>query len=156
MASVKFALSRLELPSQCLVLKPTVVKRLLKSTSPKSTMRQLGYRSLESLLKHESAAALLATAQLIESATWQRQLYRQASQLEVTDFELKPLTIVYEPARTLAKTSPNHGYSQKASRRGCTAQCQPSAITLWRSTTASSLVNDSGDDRNGYQPNRSG
>lgn len=97
MASVKFALSQLELPNQCLVLKPAVVKRLLKAIPPKTTMRQLGYRSLESLLKHESAAALLATAQLIESATWQHQLYRQAGQLEVTDFELKPLNVVYEP-----------------------------------------------------------
>jgi hypothetical protein len=86
-------LQKQEAKQTCFALKANVAKKMLKKKPPKITMKQLGYRSVDSMLKHESAAALLAAAQTYESATWRRNLYDQYAKLHPSDFEQRAITI---------------------------------------------------------------
>ena len=47
-------------------LKTSVLKSLLRQNPPKRAMKQLGYRSLDSLLKHESPVLVLSAAWLAD------------------------------------------------------------------------------------------
>jgi len=57
-------------------------------------MKQLGYRSLESMLKHEQPANLLAAAWLVETPTWQKSFRDSYKKLKATDFEARPIAIL--------------------------------------------------------------
>jgi hypothetical protein len=79
-----------------LAVKQVAFKRILKSQQPKKAMRALGYRSLDSMLKHESAASLVAAVSLTESASWLKKLHKQYQALGINDFELRDIT-VFQP-----------------------------------------------------------
>ena len=87
-------LNRLMPSSQCFALKTTVARRILKKVSPKRTQKLLGYRSLDSMLKHESVFALIALAHQVEGVTWQRSLLDQYRKLSPTDFESRSIAVV--------------------------------------------------------------
>ena len=80
--------------TQAFALKPAVIKRLLKAMPPKRALKELKYRSLDSLLKNEPAAAVLAAASYFESATWQKQFYTQYERLSPADFESRKATVL--------------------------------------------------------------
>ncbi|HVS58963.1 MAG TPA: hypothetical protein VHD60_04510 [Candidatus Saccharimonadales bacterium] len=91
---IAHVLNRLPLNKQCFALKGTVAKRLLKKVAPKRTQKMLGYRSLDSMLKHEAPAALFAAAHLLEGVTWQRSMLDQYKKLQATDFETRDVAII--------------------------------------------------------------
>lgn len=93
MANVAEELSHLPLQKSCFVLKPAAAKRLLKKLPPKHAMKALGYRSLDSFLKHETLAGMYAACALTESATWRKQFYDQYKKLLPTDFEIRDITV---------------------------------------------------------------
>lgn len=74
-------------------LKNSVAKRLLKKVPPKRAMKRLGYRSLESMLKHEVPAHLFAAAFLCESLAWRKKFLEQYAHLQPSDFELRKASI---------------------------------------------------------------
>lgn len=78
----------------CLALKAASLKALLRAQTPKKAMRQLGYRSLDSLLKHESPALIVAAAWLTEGDAWQRRWIDQYAKLKPNDFETRPLSVL--------------------------------------------------------------
>lgn len=78
---------------QVLGLKASALKTLLKKQPPKRTQKQLGYRSLDSMLKHEPAASLLAAAYVSESPAWRRGLSDAYRRLKPSDFESRPLRV---------------------------------------------------------------
>lgn len=80
-------------------LKSVVAKKLLKVNLPRKTMKTLGYRSVDSMLKHETAASLLAAAWLIESLAWRSKIVAAYAKLQVSDFEVRPITIEYPIAK---------------------------------------------------------
>src|SRR5665213_4077330 len=80
--------------NKCFALKATSLRSLIKKAPPKKAMKQLGYRSLDSFLKHEPLVNVLAAAWLTESATWQRQLVDQYKHLKPSDFENRTIAIV--------------------------------------------------------------
>jgi len=88
------SLDALNLPRTAWALKPSVVKRLLKANPPKLLMKRLGYRSIDSLLKRESIAAVLLAAELSEGRTWRERLYTKYRQLKASDFEMTEVEIV--------------------------------------------------------------
>ena len=92
-ASVAHALRSVPIPRSCFGLKSTVAKRLLKKLPPKKAMKQLGYRSLDSFLKHESIAALYAAAWLLESNAWRKAIAEQYRNLQASDFENRDIII---------------------------------------------------------------
>src|SRR5689334_10493972 len=65
-------LAKHDAPKKVFALKSSVAKRLLKKKVPKNAMKQLGYRSADSMLKHETIGALYAAALIAEPDSWQR------------------------------------------------------------------------------------
>jgi hypothetical protein len=83
----------------CYALKASSLRALMKKAPPKKAMKQLGYRSLDSFLKHEAPAAVLAAAWLTESVSWQKQLLDQYKKLKPKDFETRMIAIVQPGTR---------------------------------------------------------
>ena len=75
-------------------IKPTVMRALLKKLKPKATMKALGYRSMDSMFKHESALELLVATQLVEDDAWQTARLEAYKKLQAKDFELR--NVVFE------------------------------------------------------------
>jgi len=93
-AAVAHSLRTVPIPRSCFALKSITAKRLLKKQPPKRAMKLLGYRSFESMLKHESTAALYAAAWLVESDSWRKAMLEQYKRLQATDFETSRITIL--------------------------------------------------------------
>lgn len=82
-------LARETADKEVFAIKPTVLRSLLKKLKPKATMKALGYRSMDSMFKHESALELLVATQLVEDETWQRARLEAYKKLQSKDFELR-------------------------------------------------------------------
>jgi hypothetical protein len=80
-------------------LKSIAAKRLLKKKVPKNVMKQLGYRSLDSMLKHEPVAAVYAAAAIVESASWHRTFREQYTKLQPSDFEQRHIGLIYPKSK---------------------------------------------------------
>ena len=93
-AGLALAINKLPNTKHCFALKNPKLKSLLKATPPKKTMKRLGYRSIDSLLKHEPAALVLAAAVLSESSTWQKRFVAQYRSLIASDFEGRTISIL--------------------------------------------------------------
>lgn len=97
-AHVAAALMSVITPKSCFALKAAIAKKLLRSLVPKRTMKALGYRSLDSMLKHEPVACLYAAAWLVESEQWLKRLVGAYQQLSAADFEDRALAIEHPTA----------------------------------------------------------
>lgn len=87
------ALKALPDSKNCFALKGSVLKTLLKQVPPKKAMKQLGYRSLDSFLKHESSVSILSAAYLCEDEHYQKRLLTQYKQLKAGDLESRDIQI---------------------------------------------------------------
>jgi len=76
-------------------LKSSTAKRLLKKKPPKNAMKRLGYRSIDSMFKHENAANLYAAALMSESDAWHQKFREQYAKLTPSDFEMKKITLAH-------------------------------------------------------------
>lgn len=94
-AGMVHALESLPLNRSCYGLKPVAFRRLMKALPPKKAMKQLGYRSLDSMLKQETAAGVLAAAIICEAPTWRKHLLDHYKKLTPQDFETRRLAIVH-------------------------------------------------------------
>ncbi len=83
---------------RCFALKTSAMKNLLKQVPPKRAMKQLGYRSLDSMLKHESPVLILAAARLVENDGWQNRLLDQYKKLQPNDFESRSIAVLHPTA----------------------------------------------------------
>lgn len=93
---------------QCFALKNSSLRAMLKTLPPKKTMKQLGYRSLDSFLKHETPVLIVAAAWLSEGASWQHRLLEQYKHLGPGDFEIRDIIITQPDSkkwRELAETA---------------------------------------------------
>ncbi len=75
-------------------MKAPVLKRILKSLKPKATMKALGYRSMESMFKHEAVAGLVVATLVSETPEWHKQRLRLYAQLQASDFEVRNMQYV--------------------------------------------------------------
>ncbi len=78
---------------RCFAIKQTAIKAILKKQPPKKTMKKLGYRSVDSMLKHEIPVSLMAAAWIIEGSAWQQRLQDQYKCLKPSDFENRSISI---------------------------------------------------------------
>lgn len=92
-------IARIDIPRGCFALKTSATKRLLKAQPPKKAMKALGYRSLDSMLKHEPVAALYAAALIYESVQWQRCVAERYRQLTPGDFEVRTIALIFPKAK---------------------------------------------------------
>jgi hypothetical protein len=95
-ALVTTFLDRLLQPEDCFVLKTSVARRLLKKNPPKSTMKKLGYRSIDSLLKREHPAVVYAATYIVEGSQWHKKYRTLYSKLTPSDFEPRKI-VFYNP-----------------------------------------------------------
>ncbi len=105
LASVRTFAERLEVPKECFALKSSVAKKLFKKRPPKVAMKRLGYRSFDSMLKHETPAQMYAAALLFESPTWQQHFRDQYATLQPSDFEQRTMAIVQPESKRWAEAS---------------------------------------------------
>ncbi len=89
----------------CFALKTQTAKRMLKKKPPKNAMKQLGYRSLDSMLKHEPLATIYAAAVMSETPSWHRAFRNQYDQLTAVDFEQRKMQIIFPKAERWAEAS---------------------------------------------------
>lgn len=84
-------------------VKQSVLKRQLKSNPPKRTMKILGFRSVDSLLKREPAVQTLILAKIIEGPGWQKNYVDQAGAMTNSDFDEQNITIkIISPGRLVS------------------------------------------------------
>jgi hypothetical protein len=93
-AGMVHALEQLPDSKRSFALKPSVLKALIKQQPPKKAMKQLGYRSLDSFLKHESPALILTAAWLSESMSWRQRFIGQYDMLKASDFEDRKIALL--------------------------------------------------------------
>lgn len=87
------ALQELPESKRCFAIKMPVIKNIIKKIPPKKTMKKLGYRSLVSMIKHESGLNLITAAWLIEDDAWRRKLLDSYKKLKPSDFESRKIMI---------------------------------------------------------------
>lgn len=97
------ALKQVNDSKACLALKTSKLRTIIKALPPKKTMKLIGYRSIDSMLKHENVIEVLAAAWLSESMAWQKKLLDQYKKLNSTDFEERSLKIIYSSSKRYRK-----------------------------------------------------
>jgi hypothetical protein len=88
-------LTKHELPESIFALKASTAKRLLKKKPPKLAMKRLGYRSVDSMLKHEPVPHIYAAALIAEPAAWHKSYREQYAKLTPSDFESRKLNLTH-------------------------------------------------------------
>jgi|GEM_PF-631501 len=92
-----------------LSIKCSSMKRLLKQSPPKKVMKQLNYRSLDSMLKREDVRKVIGLAFFLESGQWNSRLADKISKLASSDYEMRSVEFIdltnpkYGPLFTDAK-----------------------------------------------------
>lgn len=92
-AGMVHALKELDDSKYCFAIKNSRLKSLFKKVPPKKAMKRLGYRSLDSFLRHEPPVSAMAAAWLSEGQTWQRKFFDQYKQLKAADFESRAINL---------------------------------------------------------------
>lgn len=89
-------LQELDIQKSVWVLKHSVAKRMLKESPPRKVMKQLGYRSIDSMLKRESVNELYCALRFMESSEWLRSFTEKyRNKLSASDFETRPVEFLY-------------------------------------------------------------
>jgi hypothetical protein len=107
-AGMVHALDGLPDSKKCFALKNTSLRAIFKKLPPKKAMKRLGYRSMDSFLKHEDPVSVLAAAFLSEGITWQHKLLEQYKRLGPGDFENRRIRVIHPDSarwRELAASS---------------------------------------------------
>ncbi len=76
------------------VLKTNVAKKIMHEQIPKKLMKQLHYRSVDSLVKRENIAEIYLALPFFESASWLRAFGKSVSQLPSTNYEMRAPEVV--------------------------------------------------------------
>lgn len=79
-------------PEDCFVLKTSVARRLLKKNPPKNTMKKLGYRSIDSMLKREHPALVYTATFIVEGNQWHKRYRALYTKLRPSDFEPRAIS----------------------------------------------------------------
>jgi hypothetical protein len=103
MAALKKFIEQLHFPKSCFALRLAVAKKLLKATPPTKAMQALGYRSCDSMLKHEVVAQIYTAAFIYESSEWQAKFLNQYKKLQPSNFETRKITLYYPQSRAWKK-----------------------------------------------------
>ncbi|HVX48386.1 MAG TPA: hypothetical protein VHA05_03455 [Candidatus Saccharimonadales bacterium] len=93
-AGMIHALKQLPDSKRCFAIKPSALRSVLRQVPPKKAMKRLGYRSLDSFIKHETPVSILAAARLSEDANWHKRLLNRYKKLSANDFESRGIQLV--------------------------------------------------------------
>lgn len=92
--NVVAAIPKLTIPKNCWVIKHSTAKRLLSQMPPKHVMKQLRYRSIDSLLKRANIDEVFAAIYFAESASWQERFVASYNKLNNSDFESRKIRVI--------------------------------------------------------------
>lgn len=84
----------LDMPKEVFAMRSVAAKRLLRKYPPKRVMKRLGYRSVESMLKHEPSSLIFTAAHLVEAQPWHKQMTAAYKRLSPSDFECRDLQVL--------------------------------------------------------------
>ena len=98
MPLIKKAWEDVDTDKNCWVLKPSVAKAMLKKTPPKSVMKHLGYRSVDSMLKREKLGEIYGALRFAEDPQWLNSFDEHYKKLKPSDFETRKIEIIQMPA----------------------------------------------------------
>jgi hypothetical protein len=79
-------------PAICLT--NAAAKSLLRKNPPKKLMKQLRYRSIESMLKRESPGELMAAVPAAESDSYLKKIAKDISKLNFSSYESRPVNFI--------------------------------------------------------------
>ncbi|MGZ6005429.1 MAG: hypothetical protein ACXWLH_04735 [Candidatus Saccharimonadales bacterium] len=92
--AVVAAVPKLKIPQTCWAIKHSTAKRLLSQSPPKHVMKQLRYRSVDSLLKRANIDEVFAAIYFAESPSWQERFVAAYKKLEPSDFETRQISVI--------------------------------------------------------------
>lgn len=111
LGSLKKFIDALEIPKTTWAIKPSIAKKLLKATPPKKLMKQLGYRSIDSMLKRENICELFLALRFIETEDWLTGFTKKYKHLTPGDFELRKIEVFLMTDNRWGKSA--HDYVRK-------------------------------------------
>lgn len=88
------AVEKMDVDRSCWVLKRSVAKRLLKTMPPEKLMKHLGYRSVDSMLKHEDIDEIYTALRFSEGGEWLNKYNELFKSVTPSDFETRDINIV--------------------------------------------------------------
>jgi hypothetical protein len=88
------AVEAMDIDRSCWVLKRSVAKRLLGTMPPKKLMEHLGYRSMDSMLKHENIDEVYTAIRFSEGPEWLNKFDELFKTVTPSDFETREISIV--------------------------------------------------------------
>ena len=91
---IRETVEALDVPKKAWLLKHSVAKRLIKATPPKKVMKQLGYRSIDSMIKREPMGEIYGAMRFVESQEWLDKFVAKYKVLKPTDFETRDIEII--------------------------------------------------------------
>lgn len=108
-----YTMKELAKQTSCFAIKSSKIKSIIRKLPPKKTMKLLGYRSLESFLKHESVVSILAAAWFTEAPSWFDQLSNMYEKLKPSDFESRHITVFNPTSKKWASLASQKVYERK-------------------------------------------
>jgi len=91
LARSKIFVEHLKIPKTGWFIKASAAKRLVKASPPRKVMKQLGYRSVDSMLKREHIGEIFAAIRFAETPDWQSAFMRKYKSLAPRDFEVRDI-----------------------------------------------------------------
>ena len=91
---IKKLIDSINIPKNSWVIKSSSAKKLIKSVPPKRVMKQLGYRSVDSMLKREPINEIMVGVRITESKAWQDKFVSQFKHLQPSDFENREIEVL--------------------------------------------------------------
>jgi hypothetical protein len=83
-----------KMPRSCWVLKRSVAKGFLRKMPPRSMMKHLGYRSIDSMLKHENFDEIYSALRFSEGPEWLNAYDELFKTIKPSDFEIRDINIL--------------------------------------------------------------
>lgn len=87
---IKWVVSQAE-PTSVWACKPSLMKTFIKKQPPKTVMKSLGLRSIDSMLKRNNAAEIVTLASGLETPEWNSRFRQQYKKCRPVDFAERPL-----------------------------------------------------------------
>lgn len=94
LSRIKEVIDALDVPKTAWVLKHSVAKRLIKAFPPKAVMKQLGYRSVDSMIKREPVGEIYGAMRFMESPAWFDTFIGKYKSLRPSDFETRRIEVI--------------------------------------------------------------
>ncbi len=92
--AIQKAIIDLPIPKKTWAVKHSVAKKILKTQPPKKVMKQLGYKSIDSMLKREHIDEIIAASRFLETKAWGQKLVKSYKKLTPSDFETRQINVI--------------------------------------------------------------